>query len=103
MAAPREIFCLNSGEEPCRVIVYTYPGAAVSGRRLIMPRMDMHELNRRVSQISRVVIHPKYRTIGTEYVELSAVMAGYNPFAEKAGMTKVLEQQSSKPQKLRKP
>jgi ABC-type lipoprotein export system ATPase subunit/GNAT superfamily N-acetyltransferase len=110
IAAPRKIFCLKRGEELCGVIVYTYPGAAASGRRLVMPPMDMHELNRRVSQISRVVVHPKYRTIGlgvklvhetlsrcgTEYVEMSAVMAKYNPFAEKAGMTKVLEQQPSK-------
>jgi ABC-type lipoprotein export system ATPase subunit/GNAT superfamily N-acetyltransferase len=110
IAAPRKIFCLNRGEELCGVIVYTYPGAAASGRRMVMPRMDMHELNRRVSQISRVVVHPKYRTIGlgiklvhdtlprcgTDYVEMSAVMAKYNPFAEKAGMTKVLEQQPSK-------
>jgi GNAT superfamily N-acetyltransferase len=110
IAALRRIFCLKRGEELCGVIVYTYPGAAASGRRLVMPRMDMHELNRRVSQISRVVIHPKYRTIGlgvklvretlplcgTEYVEMSAVMAKYNPFAEKAGMTKVLEQEPGK-------
>ena len=55
-----------------------------------------------------VVIHPKYRTVGlgarliretlplagTPYVELIAVMAKYSPFAEKAGMRKVAEQQS---------
>jgi GNAT superfamily N-acetyltransferase len=101
---------LKRGEELCGVIVYTYPGAAASGRRMVMPRMGMHELNWRVSQISRVVVHPKYRTIGlgvklvhdtiprcgTEYVEMSAVMAKYNPFAEKAGMTKVSEQQPSR-------
>jgi hypothetical protein len=53
-----------------------------------------------------VVVHPKYRTIGlgsklvhdtlslagTEYVEMSAVMAKYNPFAEKAGMKRIAEQ-----------
>jgi ABC-type ATPase with predicted acetyltransferase domain len=57
----------------------------------------------------RVVIHPKYRTIGlgakiiretlplagTSYVEMIAVMAKYNPFAEKAGMRKIAEQQSA--------
>jgi hypothetical protein len=32
----------------------------------------------------------------TEYVEMSAVMAKYNPFAEKAGMCKVAEQRQSK-------
>ena len=53
-----------------------------------------------------LVVHPKYRTIGlgtklvketlplagTEYVEMPAVMAEYNPFAEKAGMQKIIEQ-----------
>ncbi len=56
--------------------------------------------------ISRVKVHPKYRTIGlgaklvretlplvgTPYVEMPAVMAKYNPFAEKAGMQKITEQ-----------
>ncbi|MCJ7423491.1 hypothetical protein MUP01_04380 [Candidatus Bathyarchaeota archaeon] len=56
------------------------------------------------------MIHPKHRTIGpgsklvhdtlhlagTEYVEMSAVMAKYNPFAEKAGMKRVAEQQPPK-------
>ncbi|PIU58839.1 hypothetical protein COS86_07390 [Candidatus Bathyarchaeota archaeon CG07_land_8_20_14_0_80_47_9] len=32
---------------------------------------------------------------GTLYVEMVAVMAKYNPFAEKAGMKKVCEQQPS--------
>jgi len=52
-----------------------------------------------------VVVHPKYRTIGLgtklvkktlplvgkPYVEMIAVMAKYNPFAEKAGMKKILK------------
>ena len=56
-----------------------------------------------------MVIHPKYRTIGlgakliretlplvgTPYVEMIAVMAKYNPFAEKAGMKKITQQQSA--------
>ena len=33
---------------------------------------------------------------GTEYVEMSAVMAKYNPFAEKAGMVKVVMQEPPK-------
>jgi hypothetical protein len=53
-----------------------------------------------------VVVHPKYRTVGlgikltketlrlvgTEYVEMSAVMAKHDPFAEKAGMKSIAEQ-----------
>jgi GNAT superfamily N-acetyltransferase len=72
--------------------------------------MPMRELNKKLSSISRVVVHPKYRTIGlgskfvketlglagTEYVEMSAVMAKYNPFAEKAGMRKIVEQEPPK-------
>jgi hypothetical protein len=66
----------------------------------------MKELNEKLSIITRVVVHPKYRTIGlgvklvretlaragTPYVEMPAVMAKYNPFAEKAGMQKIAEQ-----------
>ncbi len=29
-----------------------------------MPKMGMKELNQKLSNISRVVVHPKYRTIG---------------------------------------
>jgi len=68
--------------------------------------MSWKELNEKLSVISRVVVHPKYRTIGlgsklvretlplvgTPYVEMPAVMAKYNPFAEKAGMWKIAEQ-----------
>jgi hypothetical protein len=57
-----------------------------------------------------VVVHPKYRTVGlgikltketlrlvgTEYVEMSTVMAKYNPFAEKAGMKRILEERPPK-------
>lgn len=110
IAAPRKVFCLKRGEELCGVIVYCYPGPACFGRRLVLPKMSMKELNEKLSVISRVVVHPKYRTVGlgvklvrdtltlagTEYVEMSAVMAKYNPFAEKAGMKKIAEQPPSK-------
>jgi hypothetical protein len=72
--------------------------------------MSIRELNEKLSSISRVVVHPKYRTIGlgnklvqeslplagTDFVEMSAVMAKYNPFAEKAGMKKIVEQEPPK-------
>jgi GNAT superfamily N-acetyltransferase len=72
--------------------------------------MPMRELNEKLSSISRVVVRPKYRTIGlgsklvhetlhlagTECVEMSAVMAKYNPFAEKAGMKRIVEQHPPK-------
>jgi GNAT superfamily N-acetyltransferase len=106
IAAPRRIFCLRREDELCGVIVYCYPPVTSFGRRLVLPKMGMKELNKKLSVISRVVVHPKYRTIGlgsklvhdtlslagTEYVEMSAVMAKYNPFAEKAGMKRIAEQ-----------
>jgi len=66
---------------------------------------SMKELNEKLTRIARVVVHPKYRTIGASvkllreslplcgkpYVEMIAVMARYNPFAEHAGMRRVLE------------
>lgn len=65
-------------------------------------------MNKQLSIINRIVIHPKYRTVGlgaklihetlpivgTPYVEMIAVMAKYNPFAEKAGMKKIAEPQA---------
>ncbi|MEM2568128.1 MAG: GNAT family N-acetyltransferase [Candidatus Bathyarchaeia archaeon] len=106
IAGPRKIFCLKRGEEICGVIVYAHPPPTCFGRKLALPKMSMKELNEKLSVISRVVVHPKYRTIGlgaklvketlplagTPYVEMPAVMAKYNPFAEKAGMQKIIEQ-----------
>jgi ABC-type lipoprotein export system ATPase subunit/GNAT superfamily N-acetyltransferase len=106
IAGPRKIFSLKRGEELCGVIVYAYPPPTCFGRRLVLPKMSMKELNEKLSVISRVVVHPKYRTtglgsklvketlplVGTPYVEMPAVMAKYNPFAEKAGMQKIAEQ-----------
>ena len=62
-------------------------------------------MNEKFAIISRVVVHPKYRTIGLgaklvketmplvglPFIEAIAVMAQYNPFFEKAGMTKITE------------
>jgi len=106
IAGPRKIFCLKRGDEFCGVIVYCYPPPTCFGRRLVLPKMSMKELNEKLSIISRVVVHPKYRTIGlgvklvketlakagTPYVEMPAVMAKYNPFGEKAEMRKIAEQ-----------
>jgi len=107
-AAPRRIFRLVRGDELCGVVVYSYPPPRCFGRRLVLPNLSIEELNRQLSIISRVVIHPKYRTIGlgakligetlplagTPCVELIAVMPKYSPFAEKAGMQKIAQQQS---------
>ena len=107
---PRKVFRLMRKDELCGVIVYSYPPPACYGRRFVLPRMTMRELNSQLSTINRVVIQPKYRTIGlgakliretlpsagTPFVELVEFMAKYSPFAEKAGMQKVAVQEPSK-------
>jgi GNAT superfamily N-acetyltransferase len=108
VSVPRKIFRLVRGQELCGVVVYSYPPPSCYGRRLMLPRMTIQEMNQKLNTINRVVVHPKYRTIGlgakliretlplagTPYVEMIAVMAKYSPFAEKAGMQKVAEQKS---------
>jgi ABC-type ATPase with predicted acetyltransferase domain len=103
---PHRIFTLKHHNEPAGVIVYSYPPATCFGRRQALGRMaSLKELNKDLVWISRVVLHPKYRSIGLgallvkqtlpladrRYVETIAVMAKYNPFFEKAGMTRIAE------------
>ena len=104
--AHHKIFTMKRNDETVGAIVYGSPPLAVTGRRKALGKnLTIQEINRDIIRISRVVIHPKYRTIGlgakivTEtlplagkpYVETIAVMAKYNPFFEKAGMTKIAE------------
>jgi ABC-type ATPase with predicted acetyltransferase domain len=70
----------------------------VAGRLKVLPKMSVQDLNQKLSVIMRVVVHPKYRTIGlgqclvretlplvgTPCVETIAVMAKYNPFFARA-------------------
>jgi ABC-type ATPase with predicted acetyltransferase domain len=108
--AHHKIFTMKRGDETVGAIVYGSPPLAVTGRRkAIGKNLTIQEINRDIIRISRVVIHPKYRTIGLgakivaetlplagkPYVETIAVMAKYNPFFEKAGMTKIAETQSN--------
>jgi ABC-type lipoprotein export system ATPase subunit len=102
----RKIFRAVRSNEVAGVIVYCYPGMAVAGRLKVLPKMSVQDLNQKLSVIMRVVVHPKYRTVGlgqrlvretlrlvgTPYVETIAVMAKYNPFFQRAGMQKVMEQ-----------
>lgn len=99
------------GSELVGVIVYSYAPIVTFGRRQAFGYVvKQPELNERLSIISRVVVHPKYRTIGlgkflvqetlplspTECVETIAVMAKYNPFFERAGMKKIAERVPNK-------
>jgi ABC-type ATPase with predicted acetyltransferase domain len=103
-SARRDIFSIRRHGELCGVIVYCYPFPQCAGRKNVLPKMDLKQLNQKLSVISRIVVHPKYRTIGlgeklirdslplihTPNVEMIAVMPKYNPFAERAGMRRVL-------------
>jgi ABC-type lipoprotein export system ATPase subunit/GNAT superfamily N-acetyltransferase len=101
VVAPLKFFKLCKGGELAGVIAYKYGPATVGGRvQAVGYRPMLEELNRDWALISRVVVHPKYRSVGLgarlvretlplvgrRHVELVAVMAQYNPFAEKAGM-----------------
>ncbi|MEM3668878.1 MAG: GNAT family N-acetyltransferase [Candidatus Bathyarchaeia archaeon] len=102
--APRKIFTLKRGEELCGVIIYSYPPPTTFGRNKKW-KGTFQQLQKEISTITRVIVHPKYRTIGlgtklvretlplasTPYVETIAVMAKYNPFFERAGMKKIME------------
>ena len=84
--------------------------SAAPGRSRVLKVGSMKELNEKLCRVTRVVVHPKYRTIGASVkllreslplcgkpnVEMIAVMARYNPFAEHARMTRVC---ASKPNK----
>ena len=62
---PRQIFRAVKDGEVVGVIVYSYPALTVSSRKLALKkRLSFKELNERLSCISRVVVHPKYRSIG---------------------------------------
>ncbi len=101
---PRKIFTLKRRGETCGTIVYSYPSPMCFGRSKVW-KGNLQQLQREISAISRVIIHPKYRSIGlgaklvnetlaqteTPCVETVAVMARYNPFFEKAGMQRIAE------------
>lgn len=100
----RKIFTLKRKGELCAAIVYSYPSPVMSGRSQVW-KGNIKQLQQEISSISRVIVHPKYRSIGlgeklvketltetgTPCVETVAVMAKYNPFFEKAGMTRITE------------
>jgi len=103
---PIKVYAMERGGELIGVITYNYSPVNTAGRmKAVGRRVSIEELNRDWAIIKRVVLHPKYRTtglgtrlvrdtlptIGRRYVELIAVMAQYNPFAEHAGMKKIHE------------
>jgi len=104
---PLKIFALKKGDGlPVGVIMYSWPPPNIFGRKQALGKgLPIKEVNERIATISRVILHPKYRSvglgvktvketlplIGRPYVEVVAVMAKYNPFFKKAGMEKIAE------------
>jgi hypothetical protein len=106
----QKIFVLKRKNTVCGALVYVCPMSAAPCRNRVLQIKNMKDLNEKLARIARVVVHPKYRTIGASvkllreslplcgkpFVEMIAVMARYNPFAEHAGLIRVCE---SKPDK----
>ena len=105
---PIKIFAMERGDELIGTVAYSYPPLQTAGRKQAVGyRPRVKELNRDWAIISRVIIIPKYRTtglgvrlvretlpmVGRRHVELIAVMAQYNPFAEHAGMKRILQKE----------
>jgi ABC-type ATPase with predicted acetyltransferase domain len=101
----QKVFVLKSRNLVCGAVIYVFPMSAAPCRSKVLKLETIKDLNQKLTRIARVVIHPKYRTIGASVkllreslplcgkpnVEMIAVMARYNPFAEHAGMTRVCE------------
>jgi len=105
VAFMQKIFVLKRKDRVCGAVVYVCPMSTAPCRNSVLKIENMKELNEKLARVARVVVHPKYRTIGAgakllhdslplcgkPYVEMIAVMARYNPFAEHAGMNRVCE------------
>jgi ABC-type lipoprotein export system ATPase subunit len=109
IGAVKNIYSLTLNNSTIGVIVITYPLLSLRGRNTAIPGYseasseNAKKINEDFECIGRIVIHPKYRSIGLaynsikeymklttcKYIETIAVMANYNPFFEKAGMIKV--------------
>ena len=106
----QKVFVLKCGDRVCGAVVYVHPLSTAPCRSRVLKINSMKELNEKLTRIARVVVHPKYRTIGAGVklvrdslplcgrpcVEMIAVMAKYNPFAEHAGMKKICESKPAK-------
>lgn len=100
----KKVFGAWLGRRLVAAIVYSLsPRLCAARTKFLGYAPTSAELNRDFLTISRVVVHPKYRSIGlgtrlvketlpqagSRFVETIAVMARFNPFFAKAGMTSV--------------
>jgi hypothetical protein len=103
------VFAMRFGRETVGVIVYTMPSAGLELRNIATNgllsgfdrKTNLSLINRNVRCVGRVIIEPRFRSLGlasrlvretmpkmnVPIVEAMAVMGMVNPFFEKAGMT----------------
>ncbi|HUS72067.1 MAG TPA: hypothetical protein VMY06_03300 [Sedimentisphaerales bacterium] len=108
LTAYAAIFALRFGDETVGVIVYAMPSAGLELRNVATDnlftgfdkRTQLALINNNIRRISRVIIEPRFRSLGlasrlvretmpqmnVPIVEAVAVMGLVNPFFEKAGM-----------------
>jgi len=105
---PKKTFTLKHKNKTIGIAIYGYPPPICFGRSKVW-KGNLQQLQKQITTINRVIIHPKYRSIGlgaklinqtlpkagTPYVETVAVMAKHNPFFEKAGMQPIAQSQPS--------
>ncbi|MCP8314996.1 MAG: hypothetical protein H3Z53_11610, partial [archaeon] len=106
----KKIYVAKIKDETIGIIVYGSPYFHLKARNYALPQYSgkmtkdkMAIINRDFLRIWRVIVLPKYRSIGlgvklvkdtlplvnVPYVETIAIMAKYNPFFEKAGMIRI--------------
>jgi len=108
LTAYAAVFAMRLGGETIGVIVYTMPAAALELRNLATGNLftgfdrktRMALINKNIRCIARVIIEPRFRSLGLAsrlvretmgkmnkpIIEAMAVMGRVNPFFEKAGM-----------------
>ena len=101
---PRKVFVMELAGRLIGCIIYSTPMLAAAGRnKFLGHRATPQEVNSDFLTISRVILHPKFRSIGlgsqfvrdtlplsgSRYVETIAIMAKYNPFFSHAGMLEI--------------
>ena len=109
LTAYAAVFAMRFGDETIGVIVYTMPSPGLELRNIAMDNLfagfdrptQLALINKNIRRISRVIIEPRFRTLGlasrlvretmpqinVPIIEAMAVMGKVNPFFEKAGMT----------------
>ncbi|MEO9365921.1 MULTISPECIES: ATP-binding cassette domain-containing protein [Candidatus Nitrosocaldus] len=101
----KHVFNATLKGEVVGIILYSMPAPSCRGRNIALGRVpSIGEVNRDFITISRVVVLPRFRSIGIakmlvrhtmplvgkRYVESIAVMGRYNPFFVKAGMREIV-------------